>query len=134
MNRGRHQPVTKRMRVETSQKRKHVDPLSTTITREQIAIDVHLPDGGPLAGLAVDARMGLSAPFKELPPKYFYDERGSSLFEEITRLPEYYPTRAERAILDLRGEAVVAAAEPSTLMELGSGSAAQDPAPARRDA
>jgi L-histidine N-alpha-methyltransferase len=100
-----------------------VDPLSTTITREQIAIDVHLPEGGPLAGLAVDARMGLSAPFKELPPKYFYDERGSILFEEITRLPEYYPTRAERAILDRRGEEVVAAAEPSTLMELGSGSA-----------
>jgi L-histidine N-alpha-methyltransferase len=102
-----------------------VDPLSTTITREQIAIDVHLPEGGPLAGLAVDARMGLSAPFKELPPKYFYDERGSILFEEITRLPEYYLTRAERAILDRWGEAVVAAAEPSTLMELGSGSAAK---------
>ena len=102
-----------------------MDPLSTTITREQIAIDVHLPDGGPLAGLAVDARIGLSAPFKELPPKYFYDERGSILFEEITRLPEYYPTRAERAILDLHGEAVVAAGEPSTLMELGSGSAAK---------
>jgi L-histidine Nalpha-methyltransferase len=102
-----------------------VDPLSTTITREQIAIEVHLPEGGPLAGLAVDARMGLSAPFKELPPKYFYDERGSSLFEEITRLPEYYPTRAERAILDRRGEDVVAAAAPSTLMELGSGSAAK---------
>ena len=100
-----------------------MDPLSTTITREPIAIDVHLPEGGPLAGLAVDARMGLSAPFKELPPKYFYDERGSILFEEITRLPEYYPTRAERAILDRHGEEVVAAAEPSTLMELGSGSA-----------
>ena len=100
-----------------------MDPLSTTITREQIAIDVHLPQGGPLAGLAVDARMGLSAPFKELPPKYFYDERGSILFEEITRLPEYYPTRAEREILDRHGEEVVAAAEPSTLMELGSGSA-----------
>ena len=102
-----------------------MDPLSTTITREQIAIDVHLPEGGPLAGLAVDARMGLSAPFKELPPKYFYDERGSILFEEITRLPEYYPTRAERAILDRHGEEIVAAAEPSTLMELGSGSAAK---------
>jgi L-histidine N-alpha-methyltransferase len=69
--------------------------------------------------------MGLSAPFKELPPKYFYDERGSILFEEITRLPEYYPTRAERAILDRHGQEVVAAAEPSTLMELGSGSAAK---------
>jgi L-histidine N-alpha-methyltransferase len=100
-----------------------VDPLSATITREQIAIEVHLPEGGPLAGLAVDARMGLSAPFKELSPKYFYDERGSILFEEITHLPEYYPTRAEREILDHHSEAVVAAAQPSTLVELGSGSA-----------
>jgi L-histidine Nalpha-methyltransferase len=102
-----------------------VDPLSATITRDQIAIEVHLPDGGPLASLAVDARMGLSAPFKELPPKYFYDERGSILFEEITQLPEYYPTRAERGILDRCGDAIVEAAEPSTLMELGSGSAAK---------
>ena len=43
---------------------------------------------------------GLALPQKELPPKYFYDQRGSELFEEITRLPEYYPTRAERALLE----------------------------------
>jgi L-histidine N-alpha-methyltransferase len=102
-----------------------MDPLSATITTEQIEIEVHIPAGGPLAGLAADARMGLSAPFKELPPKYFYDERGSQLFEEITRLPEYYPTRAERAILAARGSEIIASADPSTLMELGSGSAAK---------
>ena len=69
--------------------------------------------------------MGLSAPFKELPPKYFYDERGSQLFEQITELPEYYPTRAERAILDARAREIVEVAGTSTLIELGSGSAAK---------
>jgi L-histidine Nalpha-methyltransferase len=92
---------------------------------EQVTIDVYLPEGGPLSGIAADARMGLSAPFKELPPKYFYDQRGSQLFEQITRLPEYYPTRAERAILDDRASEIVDAGTPSTLIELGSGSAAK---------
>jgi L-histidine N-alpha-methyltransferase len=69
--------------------------------------------------------MGLSAPFKELPPKYFYDERGSQLFEQITELPEYYPTRAERAILSARAAEIVDAAGTSILIELGSGSAAK---------
>ena len=71
-----------------------------TIT-EQIAIDVHLPPtarGGDGRGRP---RRPLEA-VKELPPKYFYDERGSQLFEQITELPEYYPTRAERAILERR--------------------------------
>jgi L-histidine Nalpha-methyltransferase len=92
---------------------------------EDIAIDVHLPQGGPLSGIAADARMGLSAPFKELPPKYFYDERGSQLFEAITELPEYYPTRAERAILDAHAGEIASAAGTSMLIELGSGSAAK---------
>ena len=61
--------------------------------------------------LAEDVREGLSCPFKELPPKYFYDERGSELFERITELPEYYPTRAERAILDAHADEIVAAAD-----------------------
>jgi L-histidine N-alpha-methyltransferase len=95
------------------------------LTADQIAIDVHLPRGGVLAGLAEDVREGLSCPFKELPPKYFYDERGSRLYEAITELPEYYPTRAERAILDRRAEEIVAAAEAGILIELGSGSAAK---------
>jgi L-histidine Nalpha-methyltransferase len=94
-------------------------------TAEQIEIDVQLPAGGALAGLAEDVREGLSCPFKEIPPKYFYDERGSRLFEAITELPEYYPTRAERSILEARAGEVVAAAAPTTLIELGSGAAAK---------
>jgi L-histidine N-alpha-methyltransferase len=95
------------------------------LTAEQIAIDVHLPRDGVLAGLAEDVREGLSCPFKELPPKYFYDERGSRLYEQITELPEYYPTRAERAILNRRAGEIVAAADSSILIELGSGSASK---------
>jgi L-histidine N-alpha-methyltransferase len=94
-------------------------------TADQIAIEVHLPEGGTWAGMAEDVREGLSCPFKELPPKYFYDERGSELFERITALDEYYPTRAERSILDARATEIVAAAEPTTLIELGSGAAAK---------
>ncbi|MET0925825.1 MAG: L-histidine N(alpha)-methyltransferase, partial [Solirubrobacterales bacterium] len=96
-----------------------------TAAAEQIEIEVHLPEGGTLAGLAEDVREGLSCPFKEIPPKYFYDERGSQLFEAITELPEYYPTRAERSILDRRATEIVAAADPTTLIELGSGAASK---------
>jgi L-histidine N-alpha-methyltransferase len=93
---------------------------------DQVTIDLRLPPGGPLSGMAADVRAGLTKPFKELSPRYFYDERGSELFERITALPEYYPTRAERAILELHaGEIAAAANEPATLIELGSGSAAK---------
>jgi L-histidine Nalpha-methyltransferase len=93
-------------------------------TANQIEIEVHLAGGG--ARMAREVRLGLTARPKELPPKYFYDERGSELFELITELPEYYPTRAERAILAARSAEIVAAAgEPGTLVELGSGSAAK---------
>jgi L-histidine N-alpha-methyltransferase len=93
---------------------------------EQVTIEVHLPPGGPLSGMAADVRAGLTKPFKELSPRYFYDERGSQLFEEITALPEYYPTRSERAILEDRAAEICAAAGgPTTLIELGSGSAAK---------
>jgi L-histidine Nalpha-methyltransferase len=88
-----------------------------------ISIAVDLPDGGALAGLGEVIREGLSSPFKELPPKYFYDERGSALFERITVQPEYYPTRCEREILGARAAEIVAAARPRTLIELGSGAA-----------
>src|SRR5687767_15727869 len=94
-------------------------------TADQIEIDVDLPEGGWLAGLAEDVREGLSCPFKELPPKYFYDERGSELFERITELAEYYPTRSERSILESRSGEIVAAADAGILIELGSGSAAK---------
>ncbi|MFJ9444047.1 L-histidine N(alpha)-methyltransferase [Kitasatospora sp. NPDC101235] len=69
-----------------------------------------------------DVQHGLTAQPKWLPPKWFYDARGSELFEEITRLPEYYPTRAERAILTARAGEIAAATGARTLVELGSGS------------
>jgi L-histidine Nalpha-methyltransferase len=92
---------------------------------DQIQIDVDLPEDGFWAGMAEDVREGLSSPFKEIPPKYFYDERGSELFERITELPEYYPTRAERTILESGAAEIVAAASPTTLIELGSGAASK---------
>jgi len=92
---------------------------------EPIEIEVRLRADGGVA-MARDIRLGLTAKPKELSPKYFYDERGSQLFERITELEEYYPTRAEREILERRsGEIVAAAGEPGTLVELGSGSAAK---------
>ena len=90
-----------------------------------IAIEVHL-DAEASATMARDVRRGLRTIPKELSPKYFYDERGSRLFERITELEEYYPTRAEREILRSRSAEIVATAEsPPELVELGSGSAAK---------
>ena len=70
-----------------------------------------------------DVRLGLTKSPKELSPKYFYDERGSELFEEITQLPEYYLTRAERSLLEQRIPEIIAAVRPCSLVELGAGSA-----------
>jgi len=70
-----------------------------------------------------DVRDGLSRSPKQLSPKYFYDERGSELFEEITQLPEYYLTRAERLLLEQKIAAIVRAVQPCSLVELGAGSA-----------
>src|SRR5688572_16471229 len=80
-----------------------------------------IDDADIAAALRTDVRAGLSATPKWLPPKWFYDARGSELFEEITRLPEYYPTRAERAILAERAAEIAALTKPKTLVELGSG-------------
>ncbi|MQA77590.1 MAG: L-histidine N(alpha)-methyltransferase [Streptosporangiales bacterium] len=85
-------------------------------------IERHLTDDDLAASLAADVRRGLTSRPKTLPPKYFYDARGSELFEDITRLPEYYPTRAERAILDTYAEEIAKVAQADTLVELGSGS------------
>ena len=72
--------------------------------------------------MAAEVRAGLSAqPLPWLPSKYFYDDRGSALFEQITRLPEYYPTRTEEEILEQVAGEVVAATRPVELCELGSG-------------
>lgn len=72
--------------------------------------------------LLEDVRTGFAASPRWLPPKYFYDADGSDLFEQITNLPEYYPTRAETAILEAHGHDLVAAVGPEQLVELGSGS------------
>ncbi|MEW2368196.1 L-histidine N(alpha)-methyltransferase [Streptomyces sp. NPDC006656] len=72
--------------------------------------------------LREDVLRGMTSVPKELPPKWFYDARGSELFEEITRLPEYYPTRAEREILLERAREIAAVSGARTLVELGSGS------------
>ncbi len=68
---------------------------------------------------------GLTRPFKELPPKHFYDARGAELFDRICELPEYYPTRAERAILEERAAELAALTGAVELVELGSGTAAK---------
>jgi L-histidine N-alpha-methyltransferase len=98
--------------------------MESPATTDRISVEVHLSPGGPLSGMAADVRAGLTRPFKELSPRYFYDERGSQLFEDITELPEYYPTRCEREILETRSAEICEAANsPATLIELGSGSA-----------
>ncbi len=84
-------------------------------------LDVHLTADDIRAGLRADVAAGLARRPKELPPKWFYDDEGSRLFEEITRLPEYYPTRRERAILADRADAVARLTGADTLVELGSG-------------
>jgi L-histidine N-alpha-methyltransferase len=97
------------------------EPLTNTATRE-VRVDVHL-SAGAAGSLAQDVREGLGRRPKRLSPKYFYDERGSRLFEEITRLPEYYPTRAEQRILESAAGDVVDAIQPDEVVELGPGSA-----------
>jgi L-histidine Nalpha-methyltransferase len=87
-----------------------------------IAIEVHL-DADTAATMRRDVRAGLLAEPKELAPKYFYDDRGSQLFEQITELPEYYPTRAEQTILDRVGGEIIEDVQPNQLVELGPGSA-----------
>ncbi|MER6328742.1 L-histidine N(alpha)-methyltransferase [Streptomyces sp. NPDC001034] len=81
-----------------------------------------LPEDATEAALRADVRRGLTDEPKWLPPKWFYDSRGSELFDRITELPEYYPTRAEREILAARSGEIAAASGARTLVELGSGS------------
>lgn len=82
-----------------------------------------LHDGDTPFELAADARRGLTASPKSMPPKYLYDARGSRLFERITGLPEYYQTRTEREILQRVAPLAVDRVRPSVLVEFGSGSA-----------
>ncbi|MFI7668014.1 L-histidine N(alpha)-methyltransferase [Nocardia sp. NPDC049526] len=88
-------------------------------------LEIHLSDDDLTSGLRADARLGLTADPKWLPPKWFYDARGSELFEQITELPEYYPTRTERALLERVVGEIARTAQAEVLVELGSGSAAK---------
>ena len=81
--------------------------------------------GRYLAALRADVMSGLTSNPKTLPPKYFYDERGSQLFDEITRLPEYYLTRAEASILQQRAAEIADLSQCESLLELGSGTSAK---------
>src|SRR3954469_1009600 len=84
-------------------------------------IDVHLGADELTAALRTEAAAGLAAEPKQLSPKWFYDDRGSQLFDAITRLPEYYPTRRERSILEARAAEIARRSNATTLVELGSG-------------
>ncbi|MGH9098034.1 MAG: L-histidine N(alpha)-methyltransferase, partial [Acidimicrobiales bacterium] len=84
-------------------------------------LDVHLTDDDLRNALEHDVRNGLTSTPKQLPPVYFYDDRGSQLFDQITRLPDYYPTRAERSILDAHAKDMALLSDADTLVELGAG-------------
>jgi L-histidine N-alpha-methyltransferase len=88
-------------------------------------VDVRLQPEEWRRSLIDDARRGLSSTPKELSPTWLYDERGCDLFEAITELPEYYPTRAERSILRAHALDIAAAADAEVLVELGAGSASK---------
>jgi L-histidine N-alpha-methyltransferase len=88
----------------------------------RLTVDVHLDESSRNV-LAMDVRRGLTAQRKSVPPKYFYDERGSQLFDQICDTPEYYQTRTELALLRSIAAQLVARVEPADLVELGSGAA-----------
>lgn len=90
----------------------------------QCVIECHA-NGTAESGLADDVLDGLTRPFKELPPKHFYDDRGAKLFDRICELPEYYPTRTERAILERFAARIAEFTRAAELVELGSGTAAK---------
>jgi len=92
---------------------------------EAYTIDIHLGPADLAAALREDVLRGLTSSPKHLSPKWHYDARGSALFDAITRLPEYYLTRCERAILDAHAAEISAAAAADTLIELGSGTSAK---------
>jgi L-histidine Nalpha-methyltransferase len=90
-------------------------------TPATIRVDVLMGPTDLEDALRADVRRGLTSNPKELPPKWFYDDRGCELFDAITRLPEYYPTERERSILRAEADAIAGASGADTLVELGSG-------------
>ena len=93
----------------------------TNDTTSAPRVDVHLTADDLREALRSDADHGLRSTPKDIPPKWFYDTRGSQLFDDITRLPEYYPTRRERTILVERASEIATVTNAGTLVELGSG-------------
>ena len=91
----------------------------------RVHVEVLLDDKTRRAALEDDVRRGLLARPRELPPKYFYDAAGSALFSKITRLPEYYLTRAERAILIASGASLMRTLRPREVVEIGAGTASK---------
>nr|MCH9733793.1 L-histidine N(alpha)-methyltransferase [Actinomycetes bacterium] len=91
------------------------------MTSSRWSISNYLSADAAEEALRRDVRHGLGKTPKSLPPKWFYDSVGSDLFDQITRLPEYYPTRAEAQILRTRAGEIAAASGADTLVELGSG-------------
>jgi L-histidine N-alpha-methyltransferase len=95
--------------------------VSAVLAPGRVTVEVHLTPDDLAATLRDDVRRGLAAPPRTLPPTWFYDDRGCELYEQITRLPEYYPFRTERALLRRASGQVAEAAGASVLVELGSG-------------
>jgi L-histidine N-alpha-methyltransferase len=95
--------------------------VSTALLGGGVSVDVRLAADDLRLALRRDALIGLSARPKWMPPVWFYDDRGSDLYEQITRLPEYYPFRAERALLRSAAGEIAATARAEVLVELGSG-------------
>lgn len=95
--------------------------MSPTRIDDHCTIEVLLTEADLAEALRHDAREGLTATPKRLPPKWFYDERGSLLFDDITRLEEYYPTRRETEILEREAASIAERTGATTLLELGSG-------------
>ncbi|UCM88590.1 L-histidine N(alpha)-methyltransferase [Streptomyces marincola] len=91
----------------------------------RITLDRRLPADHAARALRADAEAALTQRPKTLPPKWFYDEHGSTLFDRITRLPEYYLTRAERQILNAHADETARLTGARTLVELGSGTSAK---------
>ncbi len=92
-----------------------------TAAAEAPRVQVLLDEGWAAASLVADARRGLARNPRRLPPRWLYDQRGSELFDEITRLDEYYPTEAERSILQEHSADIVERSGADTVIELGSG-------------
>lgn len=99
----------------------HASPIESKRDR-RLAVDVFFrPASGDT--LARDVARGLRGKKKSLPPKYFYDEVGSKLFDRICDTPEYYPTRTEQALLEQVADRLIATVDPTDIVELGSGAA-----------